>query len=345
MFDRFIKTLAPGWFASVMGSAVAALALRLLVGTYPAIEPLRWGADFFHWTAIFLFVGLTAALGLKLCRYPERVLRTLEHPVEGSFMATFPISMLVMAGDWRAAGLDAGLVGLLWWTGAVLVFLFSYVILSAIFSGDKLALNQLTPAHFIPAVGLVVIPVAGASLAGAAEGAMREVYFGINMMGFGAGVFMYVGLLALAMGRHYLGMPIVGKMIPTVWVHLAPLSVIPLSLLSLLHAAGEADAIHYATFVATAFLGAASWWLVLALRMTLSAVRKGELPFALSWWAFTFPIGALTVLTLRLSAQMGLTLLPVVGIGYAILLILVWLAAAVGTLRAAMRGELIPREE
>lgn len=63
---------------------------------------------------------------------------------------------------------------------------------------------------------------------------LRELAFALNMTGFGAGVFMYVGLLALTMARHFLGAPVEGKMTPTLWVHLAPLSVIPLSMLALL---------------------------------------------------------------------------------------------------------------
>ena len=344
MFDRFVKTLAPGWFAAVMGTAVTGLALRLIAASDASRAPIAHVADFFHWTAIALFTVLTASLLLRLIRYPDLVWKTITHPVESSFLATFPIAMLVMAGEWTIAGMDRALIAPLWWTGTILVFLFSYVILFHLFTGEKLQLNMLTPGHFIPAVGLVVIPVAGAGLAGSATGVMREVYFGVNMMGFGAGVFMYVGLVALTMGRHYLGSPIVGKMTPTLWVHIAPLSVLPLSLLSLLHAAGDEHAFHYGSLIASAFLGAATWWLVLAIAMTVKNIRDGQMPFALPWWAFTFPIGAQTALAMRLADFMKLELLPYIGMSFAALLLFVWTAAAVGTLKALVTGKLIPKE-
>lgn len=344
MFNRFVKTLAPGWFAAVMGTAVTGLALRLVADSAPGRAWVENVADFFHWASIVLFAVLTVCLLLRMVRHPDLVWKTMTHPVESSFMATFPISMLVMAGEWTIAGMDGNLIAPLWWTGAVLVFLFSYVILFNLFTSEKLQLNMLTPGHFIPAVGLVVIPVAGAGLAGAAQGVMREVYFGVNMLGFGAGVFMYVGLLALTMGRHFLGAPIVGKMTPTLWVHVAPLCVVPLSLLSLLHAAGDEHAFHYGILMSAAFFGAAVWWLVLGVAMTVKNIRDGKLPFALSWWAFTFPIGALTALAMRLSMILKLEILPYLGIFFALLLLFVWAAALIGTVRAFARDEIIPKE-
>lgn len=333
---KFIKTMAPGWFASVMGTSVASLAAWLLF----AGTAFKWIADGLHYLAIVMMVVLGIAGLARLFLFPRQVFETISHPVEGSFYATFPIALLVMAGQWSARGIDPTWVGLLWWVGVAGTFLCSYVVLFRLFTTDKLKLQMVTPAHFIPAVGLVVIPVAGASLAGQAVGAMREIYFGINMLGMGAGTFMYVALLAMVMGRHFLAPAIEGKMTPTLWVHLAPLGVIPLSMLSLLHAAGNEGAVAYGMLVAMGFMGASLWWLVLATAMTIRNWVQGKLPFALSWWAFVFPIGAITVLAIRLSALAKLELLPYVACGLLTLLLLVWLAAAVGTVRGLIKGTL-----
>ena len=260
------------------------------------------------------------------------------HPVEGSFYATFPIAMLVMAAEWTIRGVSPTLIAPLWWTGALGTFAVSYVVLFGLFTSERLKLGMVTPAHFIPAVGLVVIPVAGAPLAAASEGVLRELAFALNMTGFGAGVFMYVGLLALTMARHFLGAPVEGKMTPTLWVHLAPLSVIPLSMLALLKTTGDASLLRYGSLVAAAFLGAALWWLVLAVSMTIRNRRQGKLPFALSWWAFVFPIGACSVLAFRVSELLALEVLPLVAGGLTLLALFVWSAAALGTARGIRTG-------
>ena len=172
----------------------------------------------------------------------------------------------------------------------------------------------------------------------ASEGVLRELAFALNMTGFGAGVFMYVGLLALTMARHFLGAPVEGKMTPTLWVHLAPLSVIPLSMLALLKTTGDASLLRYGSLVAAAFLGAALWWLVLAVSMTIRNRRQGKLPFALSWWAFVFPIGACSVLAYRVSELLALEVLPLVASGLTLLALFVWSAAALGTVRGIRTG-------
>lgn len=338
---HFVKTMAPGWFASVMGTSVASLAAWLMF----AGTSFEWLADFLHVIAAALMLILGIAAVLRILLYPKLVFETISHPVEGSFYATFPIALLVMAGQWSMRGIDPMWVGLLWWVGAAGTFAASYLILFRLFTLDKLKLNMVTPAHFIPAVGLVVIPVAGAGLAAQAQGIMREVYFGVNMLGMGAGVFMYLALVAISMARHFLAPAIEGKLTPTLWVHLAPLGVIPLSLLSLLHAAGNEAALTYGMLVAMGFMGASLWWLVLCAAMTIRNAVQGKLPFALSWWAFVFPVGAVTVLSIRLSSLAHLELLPIVARGLMILLIAIWLAAAVGTIKGLVKGTILPPKQ
>ncbi|MFR6359624.1 MAG: hypothetical protein ACLUNV_08425 [Sutterella wadsworthensis] len=159
-------------------------------------------ASALHWLAIAMMSVLGIAAVYRLIRHGDAVMEQLRHPVEGSFYATFPIAMLVMAAEWTIRGVSPTLIAPLWWTGALGTFAVSYVVLFGPLHerapqarhGDARALH--------PGLGLVVIPVAGAPLAAASEGVLRELAFALNMTGFGAGVFMYVGLLALTMARH-----------------------------------------------------------------------------------------------------------------------------------------------
>ena len=90
---HFIQTMAPGWFASVMGTSVASLAAWLLF----AGTPWQIVADVLHYLAIVMMVVLGLAGLARILMFPRRVFETMSHPVEGSFYATFPIAMLVMA--------------------------------------------------------------------------------------------------------------------------------------------------------------------------------------------------------------------------------------------------------
>lgn len=278
--ERFIRPMAPGWFASVMGTAVTSLALTLAshADAGPALaDPVALATSALHWLAIAMMSVLGIAAVYRLIRHGDAVMEQLRHPVEGSFYATFPIAMLVMAAVWTIRGVSPTLIAPLWWTGALGTFAVSYVVLFGLFTSERLKLGMVTPAHFIPAVGLVVIPVAGAPLAAASEGVLRELAFALNMTGFGAGVFMYVGLLALTMARHFLGAPVEGKMTPTLWVHLAPLSVIPLSMLALLKTTGDASLLRYGSLVARGLtLLALFVWSATALG-TVRGIRTGAI--------------------------------------------------------------------
>ena len=332
--ERFIRPMAPGWFASVMGTAVTSLALTLAshaaADAGPALaDPVALAASALHWLAIAMMSALGIAAVYRLIRHGDAVMEQLRHPVEGSFYATFPIAMLVMAAVWTIRGVSPALIAPLWWTGALGTFAVSYVVLFGLFTSERLKLGMVTPAHFIPAVGLVVIPVAGAPLAAASEGVLRELAFALNMTGFGAGVFMYVGLLALTMARHFLGAP--GQERPPSCT--SPLSVIPLSI---------SRSSDHATprFVRSScrLPRAALWWLVLAVSMTIRNRRQGKLPFALSWWAFVFPIGACSVLAYRVSELLALEVLPLVASGLTLLALFVWSATALGTVRGIRTG-------
>jgi tellurite resistance protein TehA-like permease len=75
------------------------------------------------------------------------------------------------------------------------------------------------------------------------------------------------------------------------------------------------------------------YWLALAILLTLRAARI-HLPFSVSWWAFTFPVGVLTTGTDALYAQTGAPLFAGAAVGLLALLASMWALVAVRTLHA-----------
>jgi tellurite resistance protein TehA-like permease len=62
------------------------------------------------------------------------------------------------------------------------------------------------------------------------------------------------------------------------------------------------------------------------------------LPFALSWWGFTFPLGAFVVASLRLSKLSGIESVGMVGAAAWLLLLALWLLTLVNTLGGVVSG-------
>lgn len=334
-FAEISRSFAPGWFAAVMGSGVLALTTHSLSGRWPWLSPLALGL---HWFNVALFALLAVPWLNRWLRFREAALATLKHPVQASFYPTFAIAMLVVAAQWLAIDGCEGLALGFWWGGTALVFVFSFAVLFHMFRGEHVGLEHVTPAKFIPAVGLVVIPVAGGPLLELQSGAARELALLANVLGLGAGTMMYLGLLGLTLQRKILAKPAVGVLTPTAWIHLAPLGVIPVSLLNVLDQLPFA--VPHAPFLFLSLLlwGFGVWWLAMASLLTLAARRAGQLPFALSWWGFTFPLGAFVAASLRLSPLTGIGGVDVVGVACWGLLLGLWLLTLARTLAGVASG-------
>jgi tellurite resistance protein TehA-like permease len=90
--------------------------------------------------------------------------------------------------------------------------------------------------------------------------------------------------------------------------------------------------------LATAMLGFAFWWLAFASMVLRRQLSRGRIPYSPAWWAWTFPLGAMTSLTLVLGAQWGSTAVGVVGVVLALATVVVWTVVAVRTVAAIRSG-------
>lgn len=331
------RTFAPGWFAAVMGTGVLALTTQVLSARWSLLAPVALAL---HWFNVGLFAVLALPWLDRWWRYRDAALATLRHPVQASFYPTFSIALLVLAAQWLEILHWRSPALVCWWLGALLTYGFSFAVLFQVFRGDQVSLEHVTPAKFIPAVGLVVMPIAGGPLLAEMAGPARELVLTMNVLGLGAGSMMYVGLLGLTLYRNYLHRPAVGVLAPTVWIHLAPIGVIPVSLLNLLDPLPFPAAREVALVLMALVWGFGVWWLIMASLLTVAAWRAGELPFALSWWGFTFPLGAFAGESLRLARLLEWGGPLLVGLFAWALLWILWSLTLVRTLRAAASGAL-----
>jgi tellurite resistance protein TehA-like permease len=85
--------------------------------------------------------------------------------------------------------------------------------------------------------------------------------------------------------------------------------------------------------------GFAMMWLALAAAITLRTARRG-LPFALTWWSFTFPVGTCVTGTIGLAARSHADVLRAGSVVLFALLLTAWLVVAARTARGAASGRL-----
>ena len=268
-----------------------------------------------------MFCLLAATYTTKTLRYPAAVLAEWRHPVRLAFFPAMSISLLLIAT--ALLPVSQGAAQVVWLFGVLAQGALTLAVLSNWIGHRPFQTIHISPAWFIPAVGNVVVPVAGVDL-GFPE---------TSWVFFSAGLIFWIVLLVLVMNRLIFHDPLPGRMVPTLAILIAPPAVAFLAWLQL--NGGQLDAF------ARLLYGTAIVFLALALTQT-GHLRR--LPFALTWWALGFPVAALTIATFRFGA-----LAPSpqhILAGYAGLLALLTIVAVLlfQTGRAALRGDICKPE-
>ena len=283
-----LEYLAPAWFAMVMGWCGLSQAwLRATDVFGDSALGLGLVAAIFAQT-IFVLLGLACIVRLQA--HPNAVAADMRHPVRHAFMATLPISILLLASlginlFWGTdRTLDTALT-FLWCVGAILemaatVWVVSRWLKSAEQGGLQWA--TFTPVFFIPVVGNVLAPLGGVSV-GLETWAIAQ---------FGVGVFLWVVLQTLMFVRMAQAGPVPARMAPTWFITMVPPSLIGLSLLQL-------DAPLTLVWMAW---GVGAFFLMLS---TTQIATIREQPFSMAHWGMSFPLGAFTSLTLRMTHAPG----------------------------------------
>ncbi|MGD9959386.1 SLAC1 anion channel family protein [Nocardioides sp.] len=269
------------FFATVMGLAGLSIAWARAAAVIDV--PSRVGEALF-WASLCLYAAVLLAYGAKVVLHPHAVREELAHPVRIAFVPTITIALLLVA----TAGqhLATSLAEVLWWGGAAGQLMLTLYVLSSWINRPTFSLEHVTPAWFIPVVGLVVVPLAGVQFAS------REV----SWFFFAVGVTFWIPLLAMVLSRLFVhDRPVPARLLPTLAVLIAPPAVAAVAYLRLVPEGGEGPVPRLLYYVALFF----------ALLFLAQVNRLRKLPFFLSWWAYAFPFAALSVATSVMAGEIG----------------------------------------
>ncbi len=157
------------------------------------------------------------------------------------------------------------------------------------------------------------------------------------------GISLFASVIIIALVTHNPGAAVI---VPTLWIVLGPLgqSVTAAGNLGTqaAHVLPEpyaAGAAVFALLYGVPTWGFAMMWLALAAAVTIRTARHG-LPFALTWWSFTFPVGTCVTGTIALAARSHADVLRVASVVLFALLLVAWLVVAARTLAGGASGRL-----
>lgn len=263
-----------------------------------------------------LFTVLLLAYALKAVRYRDAVRAELDHPVKLSFFPTISISLILLGTATRHSLPDLSIV--LWGIGAALHLVLTLFIVNRWMHHEHFQIIHINPAWFIPAVGNILIPIAG----------MTHGQVSISWFFFSIGLVFWIILLTIIFYRVIFHDPLPGRLLPTLFILVAPPAV---GFIAYEGMVGDIDPFSRILFNTALFM---------TLLLVTQVRRFAALSFFLSFWAYSFPLAAMTIAAMVYYQQTAANwALGLSGLLLAVTsAVIAWLIVL--TIRAASRGQI-----
>jgi len=311
---HFPITLMP----SVMG--LAGLAIVYLKFQHFFAVDLPLGQTILYVTSGW-FVFVMATYGLKLAKYPAEVKRDFLHPIRINFFAAISICFLLLSIGYLESGYPA-LAKVLWLIGTPLHLLILLLILYRWFHRPH-HIGGFNPAWFIPVVGPILVPVAGVEFA----------HPEISWFFFATGLMYWLVLLCIFMNRIVFHDPMPEKLVPTLFILIAPPAV---GFIAYMKLTGNLDPFARVLFYFGLFTG---------LMLLTMVDRFRRVPYFVSWWGYTFPLDAFTISLFLMYKVSHLVLFKQAALVMTVVTTLTILVVLVKTLVVAARhGICVPED-
>lgn len=343
--------IGPNWFASVMGTGIVATAGASLPLRVPGLHNFAVAV----WVvAAALLLVLSVVVGGHWLRHPTVARGHARNSQMSHFYGAAPMALLTVGSGALLVGKD--LIGddvaitLAWtlWVAGTAGGLFTAVSIPFLmFTQHDVEADAAFGGWLMPVVPPMVSAATGALLIPhLPPGTGRQtLLYGCYAM-FGLSLMASVVIIAMIWSRLALYGTSGTARVPTLWIVLGPIgqSITAAGLLggNAVHAVDPAMASGmkvFAVLYGVPMWGFAVLWIAMATALTVRTLRRG-MPFALTWWSLTFPVGTFVTGTTQLATHTHLPAFVIAAvIAYASLLS-TWLLVAIRTARGTMAGTL-----
>ena len=220
-----------------------------------------------------IFSAIFLIYMIKIFKYPQEGKKEFSHPVRINFFAAMAISFLLIAICFHSVNHAVSLYS--FYIGTILQTFFTFYTIS-FWINNNLEITHSNPAWFIPIVGNVLVPVAGA---GFVSNHFLMYYFAV-------GAFFWIVLTAIIVNRIIFHHQLAVKFMPTLFIFIAPPAISFIA--------------YFKMFKSFDIFASFAFNLGLFFTFLLAFMYKNftKLKFFISWWAFTFPLAAVTISTM-----------------------------------------------
>lgn len=305
-------------FAVVMGLAGLTIIFQKAANLFG--YPL-WIAHVLSGITTIAFGILVVSYGAKFFYYKEAVKKEFAHPIRLNFFPAISICLLLLSLIYEHISPTTSMI--LWFIGAPLHLFFTlYVIRFWIV--NNLEITHSNPAWFIPIVGNVLVPILGVQYAGVE---IATFYFAIGM-------FFWIVLFTIILNRIIFHHQLANKFLPTLFIFIAPAGIGFISYIKIstaIFGQTHMDLMGYFIYDVGLFF---------ALLLGFMAKEFIKVQFAITWWAYTFPMAAITIATiLMFTLTHSITMYVLSQVLIAITTLIV-LFVALKTIQAALKKEI-----
>ena len=345
------RDLGPNWYASIMGTGIVAVAGARLPMAVPGLHVFATAVWALAATALIV---LTVAWAVHWIRYPNRACGHAANPVMAQFWGAPPMALMTVGTG--ALLLGPGLIGtgaavaadwVLWSAGTALGLVTACWIPYLMMTSHEIGPDAAFGGWLMPVVPPMVSAATGALLVPhVPPGQGRETLLLACYAMFGISLAASMIIITQIWGRLVTHKTLPAAMVPTLWIVLGPLGQsvtaagnIGTQAAGVLRAPYAGGAAVFGLLYGVPVWGFAMLWLALAAAITLRTARRG-MPFALTWWSFTFPVGTCVTGTIALAARSGDLALRWASVILYGLLLAAWVIVAVRTARGSATGRL-----
>jgi C4-dicarboxylate transporter/malic acid transport protein len=334
-----------------MGTGIVATAASTLPVQVPG---LRVFAQVVWIIAAVLLAVLTVAVSAHWIRHPTVARSHVHNPQMAHFYGAAPMALLTVGAGAVLIGTDLigerAAVDLDWmlWSAGTLGGLFTATTIPYLmFTQHSVEPDAAFGGWLMPVVPPMVSAATGALLISHLRpGTGRAtMLYGCYAM-FGLSLVASIIIITMIWSRlAHFGTSGTAR-VPTLWIVLGPLgqSITAAGLLGTNAGLAVQPQLATGMGIFAVLFGVPVWgfavlWIALATALTVRTLRRG-MPFALTWWSLTFPVGTFVTGTTQLAVRTGLPAFRVAAAVAYVGLLATWALVAVRTARGSLRGNL-----
>jgi len=288
-FMERLKYFPVGLFGSVLGFTgltVAVMNASRILDITPTI------AYVLTFITTLIMVTVAVIYALKAIKHFQSVINEFNHPVAMNFFPALTISLMLLSVLYLP--INNTLATSLFYVGATGHIILTFYIMQTWLMHDKWKIQQMTPAWFIPIVGNIVAPIAGVNF----------IPLELNWYFFSVGLIFWLILQVIVMYRLFFHPPMMKILEPTLFILIAPPAIGFISYLAL-HPNQPIDDFARILYYTGLFF---------TLLLATQVVRLSKIPFALSWWAYTFPLSAIASASFIMYERLRIEAFQVIGL-------------------------------